>query len=91
MTTFYLLIAFALILWLNPTKWLLEHYLGTCYRVTYTDINGDKHAFRIISHDPREAILVSQIFKELARENTTDSGDAARRDPLRTNPRDAKS
>lgn len=56
----------AAILWakINPVKRLFTHYLGTCYRVSYTDVNGEKHAFRIISKDPREAALVQLIIHE---------------------------
>ncbi len=57
----------ALFLWykLNPVKRLLEHYLGTCYRVSYTDTYGEKHTIRIISKDPREAALVQLIINKV--------------------------
>lgn len=56
------------------TKHLFEHYLGTCYRVSYTDIYGEQHAFRIISRDSREAAIITQIFKELSSDSSTTSG-----------------
>jgi hypothetical protein len=64
---YYALAITALFLWykLNPVKRLLNYYLGTCYRVSYTDIYGEKHAFRIISKDPREAVLVQLIINRL--------------------------
>ena len=62
----YTLAITAAILWvkINPVKRLFTHYLGTCYRVSYTDSIGEKHAFRIISKDPREAVLVQLIIHE---------------------------
>lgn len=73
----YALALVASILWvkINPVKRLFTHYLGTCYRVSYTDSIGEKHAFRIISKDPREAALVQLIIHEYQKLCTVKTAD----------------
>lgn len=74
MSFLHLLGFVALWAWIKyqPITCLLTHYLGTCYRVTYTDIKGAKHVFRIITKDPREAALVQLIFNKLRDSNDLD-------------------